>query len=114
MTSSAKIEKARVWRTNRSIPVERSGGAPACQRGKTLEADPHAAVDVAAVERRPCIHGPASVDAARGPQQRIPPRLSDIGEVFPVDEQPVTADLPQDEHTEYRVRTTLVAIRVRL
>src|SRR5258706_15060046 len=107
MTSSAKKANARVWRTNRSIPIEPSGSAPACQRRKPLEADPHAAVDVAAVERRPRVDGPASVDGARGPQQRIPPRLSDIGEVFPVDEQPIAADLPLHEDAEHRVRAAL-------
>ena len=49
---------------------------------RRLETQPHAAVDVAAVERRPGIDGPAAIDASTRAEQRIPPRLSNAAEVF--------------------------------
>ena len=80
----------------------------------TLERDPDSPVDVPAVERRPRIDGPASVESARRPNQRIPIGLLHVREVFAVDEQPIPADAPFDEGAKYHVRFAFCAIRVRL
>src|SRR3954471_5589735 len=78
------------------------------------ETDSHAAIDHAAVKRRPRVDGPASVDATRRPQQWIPVRLLHIRQVLAVDEDQRTADAATREHAKETVRCALRSVRVGL
>src|SRR5262249_47106096 len=72
----------------------------------------HAAVDVAAIERRPRVDGPSAVDAARGPQERIPACLPDVGQILAVDEQQRATHTARRQDTEDAVRPALGPIGV--
>src|SRR6266545_2940762 len=80
--------------------------------GRTLKSEPHSAVDVAAVERRPGVNGPAAVDTACRPQERLPACLPDIREVLAVDEQQRAADTTGGEKAEHAVGPAFRAIGV--
>src|SRR6185436_2754309 len=72
----------------------------------------NAAVDDAAVERRPRVHGPASVNRPGRTKDGIPPRLPDIGQVLAVEKQQKPADAAAHEQPEHVIRHALSAKRV--
>src|SRR5229473_5227992 len=78
------------------------------------ELHPHAAIDIAAVQRCPRVNRFATIDAARWTQQWIPIGLLDVTEVFAVDEQARVAEPLLDQCVEEHVRTAGLSIGIRL
>src|SRR5690242_8416076 len=69
------------------------------------EQKPDAAVNVAAVERRPGVNSPPAVNRAAGQQHRVPPRLPHVSKVLQVYKKPdVRRHFPLSHRANNHVR----------
>ena len=77
-----------------------------------LERHPDAAVQDAAVERRPGIDGPSAVDRPDRPEHRAPVGLANIAKVFGIHEHPKLSDPLLDQSSKQHVGSALTEIGI--